>query len=117
MVGHSGIADRAKEDRVKRGQLRDAVFRHHPPSLGIGLAAPVEFLPLKAKAIAPCRGLHRLDALRHHFLADAVAGNHRDPIRFWHKLLFLDVSLRASEIGAAISSGLGRTEIASSLRS
>src|SRR5262249_47189724 len=63
------------------------VLRHHPAGLGVGLAAPVEFLPLEPEAVTPRRRFHRHDAFRHHLLADAVAGDHRYPIILCHPLL------------------------------
>ena len=86
MVGHPGIADGAQKHRIERAQLVDPVLRHHPPGLGIGLAAPVEFAPFELEAIAPGRRFHDRDAFRHHFAPDAVPGNHRDPIAVRHAI-------------------------------
>ena len=84
VVRHAGIADRAEKDGIVGPQLVEPVLRHHPAGLGVGLAAPVEFVPLEAEAVGPRRRLHRGNALRHHLAPDAVAGDHRDPILLCH---------------------------------
>src|SRR5258705_6903234 len=42
VIGHTGEADRAEQDRVMPAQLGDPVLGHHSPSPLIGRAAPVE---------------------------------------------------------------------------
>ncbi len=79
MVRHAGKADRTEIDGVERAQLVEAVGRHHRAGLGEALAAPVEMHPLEPE-VAAGRRLQHLLALRHHFVADAVAGDHRDPV-------------------------------------
>ena len=80
MVRHAGKAHRAQQDRVERAQHLDAVLRHHPAGLAVGLAAPVEMLPVEADVVAPAGGLQHPHGLGHDLLADAVAGDDRDPI-------------------------------------
>ncbi len=50
------------------------------PCFSVVVAAPVELAPLEADAELPRRGLERAQAFGHDLLADAVAGNDRDPV-------------------------------------
>ncbi len=76
-----GPADRAVVDRLERGQLREPVVRHHLPVRGVVVAAPVERREREIRAELARRGLDDAQALRHHFLADPVSRDHRDPVR------------------------------------
>src|SRR5947209_4806644 len=86
MVRHAGVADRTEKHGIVGPQWVEPVFRHHAAGLGVGLAAPVEFAPLQRKAVAPRCRFQRVDALRHDFAPDAVAGDNGDPICPGHRL-------------------------------
>ena len=78
VVGHARKADGAEVDRVVLADLVEAVVRHHLAGLLEGLAAPVEVVPLEGDVELAADRLQHLDALRHHLVADAVAGNDGD---------------------------------------
>jgi hypothetical protein len=81
VVGNVRVAGRAEEDRVLVAQRIQAIGRHHRAVCAEVVAAPVEMLELEAKAGGGVgQGLQHLLAGRHHFLADAVAGNGRDAV-------------------------------------
>ena len=80
MVRHTGEAHGAQQDRVERAQHLDPVLRHHAPGLAVGLAVPVEVLPIEPHAEAPAGGLQHPHRLRHDLVADAIAGNDRNSI-------------------------------------
>src|SRR5712692_9216296 len=109
MVRHAGIADGAEKDRIEQAQPVDPVFRHHPPGLGVGLAAPADFAPFEGKAIAPRRRLHDHDAFRHDLAPDAVAGDDRDPISVRHAPSSLAYSKanQARCLSLVVMAGLG----------
>src|SRR5947207_837099 len=86
MIRHAGVADRTEKHGIVGPQLIEPVFRHHAAGLGVGLAAPVELAPLQRKAVAPRCRFQRVDALRHDFAPDAVAGDNGDPICSGHRL-------------------------------
>src|SRR5487761_1185842 len=92
MVGHIGMAHRAQIDGVVEPQPVEPVLGHHPPGLGIALAAPVELAPAQLEAMGAGRLFHRRDPLGHDLVPDAVAGDHRHPIALCHAN-FLDRSL------------------------
>jgi hypothetical protein len=82
VVGHGGgPADRAVVDRLERGQLREPVVGHHLPVLRVVIAAPVERRRRERDAELARRRLDHAHAFRHDLLADAVAGDHGDPVR------------------------------------
>src|SRR5205085_8802174 len=85
MIRHAGIADRTEKHGIVGPQLIESVFRHHAAGLGVGLAAPVEFAPLQRKAVAPRCRFQRVNAFRHDFAPDAVAGDNGDPICAGHR--------------------------------
>src|SRR5215469_3985721 len=78
------MTDGAEIEGIVEPQPLDPVLRHHHTHIDVALAAPVEFVPLEAKAMRARRRLHRGDPLGHHLATDAVAGNHRDPIILCH---------------------------------
>ena len=80
MVRHAGEAHGAEQDRIEGTQQLDPVRRHHPAGLAVGLAAPVEMLPVEADIEAPAGGLQHPHRLGHDLPADAVAGDHRNPV-------------------------------------
>src|SRR5262249_8800048 len=82
VIRHVRVAHRAEEDRVERFELRDAVFRHHAPRFDVAFAAPIEMAPVEGKAETLAGGFQYANAFRHDFLADAIAGNHRDHVGF-----------------------------------
>ena len=79
VVGHAGPADGAQIDGVVLGDLVEPVGRHHGAGLGEALAGPVEMVPGVVDAEAGADRLQHADALRHHLVADAVAGDDGDP--------------------------------------
>ena len=79
VVGHAGPADGAQIDGVVLGDLVEPVGRHHGAGLGEALARPVEMVPGVVDAEAGADRLQHADALGHHLVADAVAGDDGDP--------------------------------------
>ena len=76
-----GPADRAEIDRVVLADLRLPVLRHHLAVLLVIVPGrEIEMIEMHGDAVLFRRRLQHAQALRHHFLADAVAGNDRDPI-------------------------------------
>src|SRR5262249_15253349 len=82
VIGHARMAHSAEEDRVKWFELRDTVFRHHAAGFDVALAAPVEMAPVECKTEALAGGFEHADALGDDFLANPIAGNHRDHVSF-----------------------------------
>ena len=76
VVGNAGEAHRAEEDRVVMADGREAVLGHHPAVLRVIRAAPVLLVPHQGETELPRRRLEHALSLGHHFLADAVAGDH-----------------------------------------
>jgi hypothetical protein len=77
MVGHGGRpAHGAEEDGVHAADLRLPVVRHHLAGLGVPVAAgPVDGRDVQRDAEALRGRFEHAQALGHHFLADAVAGD------------------------------------------
>ena len=78
VVRHRGEAHGTQEDGVVVADLFDAVLRHHPPVLGVVVAAPGQLVPLELDAELAARRLQHPDAFRHHLFADAVTGDDGD---------------------------------------
>ena len=77
-------ADRAEIDRVVLADLGLPVLRHHLAVLFVIVPGrEVEMVEMHGDAVLFRGRLQHAQALRHHFLADAVAGNDRDPIGFF----------------------------------
>src|SRR5258707_3780706 len=73
MIGDARITHRSKKDGIERAQLFQSVLWHHPPSLEIGFATPVEMLPRQRKIkTARCRFEHA-NSFGDHFAPDAVS--------------------------------------------
>ena len=77
VIGHRiRPADRAEEDRVGPPDPLFPVFGHHPAVLRIVVAVgKIMPLLLDGEAIARGGGFQHANALGHHFLADAIAGD------------------------------------------
>ena len=74
-------ADGAEEDRVVAADLLLPVVRHHALVLGVVVVGgEVEMIVAQLEAEFLRRRLEHAQALRHHLLADAVAGNDGDPV-------------------------------------
>src|SRR5437763_16314303 len=86
VIRHARITDSAEKYGIVGPQLIEPIFRHHATGLGVGLAAPVEFAPLKRETIAARRRLQRLDAFRYDLAPYTVAGDDGDPICPGHRL-------------------------------
>jgi hypothetical protein len=66
---------------ASKPQLLEPVVRHHRAVLQVVVAVgPVERREFQVEAEAPGGGLQHAQALGHHFLADAVAGDHGNPM-------------------------------------
>ncbi len=79
-----GPADRAEIDRVMLADLLFPVVRHHLAVLFVIVPRrEIEMIEMHADAVFFRRGFQHAQAFRHHFLADAVAGNDRDPVLFF----------------------------------
>ncbi|MNT53395.1 hypothetical protein D3C72_1904800 [compost metagenome] len=89
MVRHRGRpADRAKEDGVIALKLGLPVWRHHVAMARVVLAiGPGKGVDLQRQPVALGRGVHGTQALGHHFVADAVAGDGRDLENLRHDCL------------------------------
>ncbi len=80
MVGH-GVrpAHRAKINGVVLDQGVEPIVRQHLAVAGVVVAAgEVEVVELHVYAEPARGGVHHAQALRHHFSADAIAGNDCD---------------------------------------
>src|SRR5690606_7500044 len=84
VVGHPGVAHRAEKDGVEVGELIHAVGRHHRAGPGVALATPVELPPLEGEPVPLARAFQHPAGGGDHLLADAVAGDHRDPVGGGH---------------------------------
>ena len=74
-------ADSAEEQRVMAADPGFPVFRHHVAMLGVIVAAgKIEMIEMEWDIEAAGGGFQRAYSFGHHFLADAVARNHRDII-------------------------------------
>ena len=80
MIRHARSPYGAQIDGVELAELFEAVLRHHATGAGEDLAAPVEGGPLKIETKAASGRLQHAHAFGHHFLADPVARNHRNPM-------------------------------------
>src|SRR6516165_7191663 len=84
MVRHFGVTHGPEIDGIVKPQPLEPVLRHHQAHIDVTLAAPVELVPLAAKAKDTRCCFHRGDAFRHHRAPDTVAGDHCDPIILCH---------------------------------
>src|SRR5437588_763507 len=80
MVGHVGRAHGAEEDRIKALQPLEAAVGNVLPGFEVALGAPVEVREFELEAIG--RALQHLDARGDYLVADAIAGNRGDAVRF-----------------------------------
>jgi hypothetical protein len=78
MIRDTGIPDRSKVDGVEAAQLIEPIFRHHPPSLQIGLTTPVKMLPSKSCTMAASGDFQNAETFGHDLMSDSVAFNNRD---------------------------------------
>src|SRR5579859_806633 len=78
VIRHAGMAYGAKENCVKRPQLRQTIIRHHLSGLHIPFAAPVKRTPLHPKIETTPRRFQYTNTFRNNFLSDAIAGNDRN---------------------------------------
>jgi hypothetical protein len=76
-------ADRAEVDGIVLADLILPIVRHHLAVLLVIVPGrEVEMIEMKGHAVLLRRGLQNAQTFGHHFLADAVAGNDRDPVLF-----------------------------------
>src|SRR2546425_8274834 len=81
VIGHlGGPADSAEEDRVVPADLLLPVLRHHRAVREVVVARPVEVIELQLDLELPRGRVEDAQPLGHDLLADAVAGDHRDPV-------------------------------------
>src|SRR5579883_738260 len=81
IIGNFAIADRAEIDRVEAAQHVEPVIRHHAPVLAKIIRAPRQrFAKQSEVAAARLQAREYLESRRDHFLANAVARNHRNPV-------------------------------------
>ncbi len=82
VVGHRvGPAHRAEQQRIHAGELGLPVVGHHLAMLRVIIAAgPVDMGRLETNAEAARDRIERPHPFGHHLAADAVAGNHRNPV-------------------------------------
>ena len=65
-----------------RADLVEPVLGHHVAVLQVVIAAPGQLVPLEIEPELAARRLQHPHTLGHHLLADAVAGDHRNPVLF-----------------------------------
>src|SRR5262249_15625537 len=82
VIGNVRMADRAEKDGIEGAQMLDSIFGHHAAGLDIASAAPVEMAPLELKSEPLSGCFQRADSFGNDLVADTVAGNHRDFVRF-----------------------------------
>src|SRR5882724_4450712 len=75
VIRDTGMSNCAKEDRVKRPELLQAICRHHLSGLHVGFTTPVECVPVPSKTKALSRSFQHADAFGHHLFPDAVSCN------------------------------------------
>src|SRR5439155_6375432 len=80
MVGHSGKSDGAEEYAVVVADAIEPILGHHAAGLRVVFAAPGQLVPFERDAESRPRGFEDANALGHDLLADAVAGDERDPV-------------------------------------
>ena len=80
MVGHAGEADGAEQDGVMALDGLQPVLRHHAAGLGEPPATPILVVPGEGEVEAAAGGFEDPDRLRHHLVADAIAGDHGDAV-------------------------------------
>jgi len=79
VIGHGGRPSHgAEEERVVLTDQLLPTRRHHRAVPGVVVAAPVEVIELQFDTEPARRRVEHAQALGHHFLADAVAGDHCD---------------------------------------
>ncbi len=83
MVRYPGKTHRAKVDGVEVAQLLEAVLWHHGAGTGVILTGPVKLFPAVLNTVQGTCRLEDTQSLRHHFRADAIAGDNRN-IDFAH---------------------------------
>ena len=76
MVGYPWEAHGAEQNLVALGELLETGGGHHRPGPGVVLATPVKLLPFEGEAEALSGEVEQPLRWRHHFGADAVAGDH-----------------------------------------
>ena len=101
MVRHLGRpADRAQEDGLVALDLVKPVLGHHVAVLEVVVAAPGQLVPLELEPELTARRVEHAHALRHHLLADAVTGDHRDLVLGHKRLLKCPLQVGAGLCGA-----------------
>jgi hypothetical protein len=94
VVGDVRIAGGTEQDRVLAAQCVQPIGRHHDAVLAVVVAAPVEVFEGKLEVRAGHgQRFQHLASGRDHFLADAIAGDRCDLIRF-HVLVSCLVKVR-----------------------
>ena len=76
VIRHPRVPQRAHQNRVNRSERVVAAWRNRHAGLQIVVGAPRQFLEFEA-----ANGAEHLDRLRGHLAADAVAGDHGNPLR------------------------------------
>jgi hypothetical protein len=82
MVGHTGKADGAEENRIMISQPGDTVLGHHSAGRSVRFATPGELVKPEADAEGGAYGLQNFQTFRDDFFADAVARNHCNFVSF-----------------------------------
>ena len=80
MILHAGIANRTQKDAIEGAQLVGAILGHHLPQLGVALATPIEFHPIKGETETAANFFQYRRRRRHHFMADPIARYQGNPI-------------------------------------
>src|SRR5580704_11663020 len=78
MIGNARMSHGSKKDCVKGTQLLQPVGGHHLSGTKVGLAAPVERMPIDPKPEKGAGGFNDADSFRHDLLTDTIPGNDRD---------------------------------------
>lgn len=96
------MSNGAKENGVKRPELRYAVRGHHSSRFDIGFAAPVQACPGYAEPETLCCRFQNQRAFGHDLFADSVSGDNRN-MESSHGRAFYPFSDESKGDNAAIS--------------
>ena len=88
MIGDAGKADGTEKNCIVTAISIESVRRHHCAAFGVAPAAPIEGVPGKTQAEPLTHGVEHAYPFGDDFLADAVAGNGRDPKALHSQIAF-----------------------------
>src|SRR3954470_11861610 len=91
MVRHRRPTHCTQIDRIVPLDLVQSVLGHHAAGAVVAVTAPIQVIPGELDAEPRGYGVEHADALRHHLLADTIAGDDSNPVfrHFAGSLLFV----------------------------